>query len=61
MAYDLYPLEVLETKKKILNEAMLKGWQVVFEHDPYRPVSRIGLSNTKFKDTVVFFACNKTP
>jgi glyoxylase-like metal-dependent hydrolase (beta-lactamase superfamily II) len=49
MAYDLYPVEILETKKKILNEAIRKGWQLVYEHDPYRPISRIGLSNNNFK------------
>lgn len=49
MSYDLYPLEILETKKKILNEAIRKGWQLVYEHDPYRPVSRIGQSKNKFK------------
>jgi len=49
MAYDLYPLVVLETKKKILEEAVRKGWTLVFEHDPYRPVGTIVKSDNKFK------------
>ena len=49
MAYELYPIEILGTKQKILNEAIRNGWQLVYEHDPYRPISRIGLSNNNFK------------
>jgi glyoxylase-like metal-dependent hydrolase (beta-lactamase superfamily II) len=49
MAYDLYPLVVLETKKKMLEEAVRKGWTLVFEHDPYRPVGTVGKSNNKFR------------
>jgi glyoxylase-like metal-dependent hydrolase (beta-lactamase superfamily II) len=48
MAYDLNPLEILETKKEILNEAIRKEWRLVFEHDPYRPISRIGKLGTKY-------------
>jgi glyoxylase-like metal-dependent hydrolase (beta-lactamase superfamily II) len=48
MAYDIYPLTVLETKKKILSEAVVKGWTFVFEHDPYRPVGTITLSGTRY-------------
>jgi len=49
MAYDLYPLEILETKKRVLQEAVAKQWKLVFEHDPYRPVGRIETINNKFK------------
>ena len=49
MSYDLYPLTTIETKQKILNEACLKGWCLVYEHDPYRPVSRVGISGNRFK------------
>jgi len=49
MSYDLYPLTILETKQKILNEACRKGWRLVYEHDPYRPISCIGISADKFK------------
>jgi len=48
MAYDLYPLTVLETKKKILDEAVRKNWTLVFEHDPYRPVGTIRIEGTRY-------------
>jgi glyoxylase-like metal-dependent hydrolase (beta-lactamase superfamily II) len=34
MAYDLYPLTVVEEKKMILAQAMEEGWILFFEHDP---------------------------
>jgi glyoxylase-like metal-dependent hydrolase (beta-lactamase superfamily II) len=41
MAYDLFPLEIIETKKKMLDAALEREWIVVFEHDPYTPFARI--------------------
>ncbi|MBI5182196.1 MAG: MBL fold metallo-hydrolase [Nitrospirae bacterium] len=34
MGYDLFPLETLENKKRILNQAADEGWLLIFEHDP---------------------------
>ena len=34
MGYDLFPLETLENKKRILNKAADEGWLLIFEHDP---------------------------
>lgn len=34
MAYDLYPLQSLETKRKWLPRIVKNGWIVVFGHDP---------------------------
>ena len=34
IAYDLYPLTTLETKRKWLTEFVKDGWIVVFGHDP---------------------------
>lgn len=34
MAYDLYPLQTLETKRKWLPRFVNEGWIVVFGHDP---------------------------
>jgi len=39
---------VLETKKKILDEAVRKNWTLVFEHDPYRPVGTIRIEGTRY-------------
>lgn len=32
--YDLYPLETLENKKKILKQAFEEHWLLIFQHDP---------------------------
>jgi glyoxylase-like metal-dependent hydrolase (beta-lactamase superfamily II) len=37
MAYDLYPLQTLETKRKWLQTIVQEGWIVVFGHDPDIP------------------------
>jgi len=34
MGYDLEPLVTLETKKRVLNQAVREDWLLVFEHDP---------------------------
>jgi len=37
MAYDLYPLNTIEEKKRILKQATEENWVVIFEHDPEIP------------------------
>lgn len=34
MGYDLFPLQTLETKRKVLQHAHEEDWLLVFEHDP---------------------------
>jgi glyoxylase-like metal-dependent hydrolase (beta-lactamase superfamily II) len=34
MSYDLYPLELIERKKAILQTALREHWLLIFEHDP---------------------------
>jgi hypothetical protein len=34
MAYDLYPLTVIEEKRMILAQAAEEKWTLFFEHDP---------------------------
>jgi glyoxylase-like metal-dependent hydrolase (beta-lactamase superfamily II) len=34
MAYDLYPVELIANKKRLLDEAVREGWLCIFEHDP---------------------------
>lgn len=34
MGYDLYPLELLEVKRRVLREAVEGRWLMIFEHDP---------------------------
>ncbi|HSP61692.1 MAG TPA: MBL fold metallo-hydrolase [Pyrinomonadaceae bacterium] len=41
MGYDLYPVETLEAKKKLLPQAARENWTCLFYHDPDSPVCRI--------------------
>ena len=41
MGYDLYPVETLEVKKKLLPQAAVEGWTCLFYHDPDEPLCRI--------------------
>jgi glyoxylase-like metal-dependent hydrolase (beta-lactamase superfamily II) len=34
MGYDLFPLESMEQKERLLNQAVAEGWVSFFEHDP---------------------------
>ncbi len=33
-SFDLYPLELIELKKKLLKPAITENWLLIFEHDP---------------------------
>ena len=37
MAYDLFPLETIENRKKYYKEALAGNWLTVFTHDPDIP------------------------
>jgi glyoxylase-like metal-dependent hydrolase (beta-lactamase superfamily II) len=37
MSYDLYPVELIENKKRLLAQAAAEKWLCVFEHDPDVP------------------------
>jgi len=41
MAYDLYPLQTLETKRKWMRTIVADGWIVVFGHDPDVPAATL--------------------
>jgi glyoxylase-like metal-dependent hydrolase (beta-lactamase superfamily II) len=38
MGYDLFPVETLEAKKKLLPQAAREGWLCLFYHDPDAPL-----------------------
>ena len=40
MGYDLYPMETLEAKKRLLPQAARENWLCLFYHDPDQPVPR---------------------
>jgi glyoxylase-like metal-dependent hydrolase (beta-lactamase superfamily II) len=49
MGYDLYPVETLEAKKRLLPQAAREGWSCLFYHDPQLPLGRIVEDGDKFR------------
>ena len=41
MGYDLYPVETLEAKRRLLPQAAREGWLCLFYHDPDAPLARV--------------------
>jgi glyoxylase-like metal-dependent hydrolase (beta-lactamase superfamily II) len=41
MAFDLYPLETIENRKRLYSEALPNNWLLVFTHDPKTPMAHI--------------------
>jgi glyoxylase-like metal-dependent hydrolase (beta-lactamase superfamily II) len=41
MSYDLYPVDTLEQKKRLLPQALSENWVCVFQHDPHIPLGRL--------------------
>jgi glyoxylase-like metal-dependent hydrolase (beta-lactamase superfamily II) len=53
MGYDLYPMDLVKTKRNILHKAAKERWLLIFEHDPLRPFAYVEENNEKF--TIVPF------
>ena len=49
MGYDLYPVETLEAKKRLLPQAAREDWICWFYHDADEPLSRLIEENGKLK------------
>ena len=49
MGYDLYPLETVEAKKKLLPKAARENWTCLFYHDPVQALGRIVEDNGKYR------------
>jgi len=41
MGYDLHPLQTLEAKRRVLEQASDERWLLIFEHDPEVPMGRV--------------------
>ena len=41
MGYDLYPVETVEAKRRLLPQAAREGWLCLFYHDPDEPLARV--------------------
>ncbi len=48
MGYDLYPVETLEAKKRILPQAARENWICMFYHDPDEPLCRVQQGEKEF-------------
>lgn len=48
MGYDLYPVETLEAKKKLLPQAAAENWICLFYHDPDEPLCRLQPGEKEF-------------
>jgi len=48
MGYDLFPVETLAAKKRLLPQAVREKWVCLFYHDPDIPLGRIVEENGKF-------------
>jgi len=53
MGYDLFPLETLEAKKKLLPQAVRENWQCLFYHEPEFPLCRLTEENGKIRAVAV--------
>ena len=47
MAYDLFPLETIENRKKYYEQAISQNWLTIFTHDPDVPWSYLERVNDK--------------
>lgn len=53
MGYDLYPVETLANKKRLLNQAAREDWLCIFIHDPDAPLYRIVETDGKLKAVAI--------
>jgi glyoxylase-like metal-dependent hydrolase (beta-lactamase superfamily II) len=49
MSYDLYPVETLEAKRRLLPQAAREGWLCLFYHDPDVPLCRLTEEDGKLR------------
>ena len=47
MGYDLYPMDTLATKRRLVAEAVAGGYVIFFEHDPATPAGVIRLDGRR--------------
>jgi glyoxylase-like metal-dependent hydrolase (beta-lactamase superfamily II) len=48
MGYDLYPVETLDAKKRLLPQAADENWICMFYHDPDEPLCRLQQGEREF-------------
>jgi glyoxylase-like metal-dependent hydrolase (beta-lactamase superfamily II) len=45
MGYDLYPMDTLSSKKRLLPPAATEGWRLILEHEPGMPLGKVKLDD----------------
>jgi glyoxylase-like metal-dependent hydrolase (beta-lactamase superfamily II) len=53
MGYDLYPVETLESKKKLLPQAVNEEWLCLFYHEPENALCRLVMTEGKIETVPV--------
>jgi glyoxylase-like metal-dependent hydrolase (beta-lactamase superfamily II) len=49
MSYDLYPVDTLETRKRLYEMAIAQDWILAFVHDPVHFFGRVGRKNARYE------------
>ena len=49
MGYDLHPLEIIEEKRRLLNQAADQNWHLFLEHDPITSFCQVDRNGADFK------------
>lgn len=49
MSYDLFPLDTLETRKKLYEQAIAENWVLAFVHDPVHYFGKVRRKNGKYE------------
>jgi glyoxylase-like metal-dependent hydrolase (beta-lactamase superfamily II) len=49
MGYDLFPVETLEAKKRLIPQAAREGWTCFFYHDPDQPFAKLIEQDGKYE------------
>lgn len=55
MGYDLYPLEIMEEKRKLLERAADEHWTLFFEHDPFKDAADVIRGERGITKNTTFF------
>jgi glyoxylase-like metal-dependent hydrolase (beta-lactamase superfamily II) len=49
MGYDLFPVGILEAKRRLLARASAENWRLLFYHDPRLPLGRVEQSGGRYQ------------
>jgi glyoxylase-like metal-dependent hydrolase (beta-lactamase superfamily II) len=53
MGYDLYPVETVAAKKRLLPQAAAENWACLFYHDPDQPLARLVEAEGKLRTIAI--------